>query len=403
MKNWFHDYRNILQELSITHPRRIWNFDEAGFRVECIKRQDIIVPDDISEFYAISPENRKSLTVIEAVNAAGHKPIPPCLIIQGQELMENWFQSGLSAETLIKTSSSEFTNDEIIIEWLKHFIQHTGSEKDNPFQEWKLLFMNNHGSHEIPEFALLANKHHIRPFSFIPHLTLCMQPLDVDIFQPYKKHQDNAIRKTLSEFHLFYTLERFCNDLGDIRENTFKGTTIRSAFDKAGMWPVNSQNCTEQLKKFAAPNIKTNGPVRMLHGALINEDKESLLSQNKPSLSTRIKPQTCKDVESGLLEWLPRIRDKTQWSDPLRPMELEQFVENSKRIMTESQFKEFELTLHQKRRTDNLLQKATSRKRLKASHAKGLIKEDAEQAIADKRRKEMETEQRQEYNNMMKI
>jgi hypothetical protein len=33
------------------------------------------------------------------------------------------------------------------------------------------------------------------------------------------------------------------------------------------------------------------------------------------------------------------------------------------------------------------LQKATSRKRLKASHIKELIKEDAEQAIADKRKK----------------
>jgi hypothetical protein len=46
--------------------------------------------------------------------------------------------------------------------------------------------------------------------------------------------------------------------------------------------------------------------------------------------------------------------------------------------MTESQFKNFELTMHQKRRTDDLLQKITSRKRLKSSHVKRLIKEDAE-------------------------
>ncbi len=105
----------------------------------------------------------------------------------------------------------------------------------------------------------------------------------------------------------------------------------------------------------------------MLHGELINEES------NKPSLSlsSRIESQTCEDVENGLLEWLSRIRDKTQWSDPSRSMEFEQFVDNTKRTMTESRFNEFELTLHQKRRTDDLLQKATSRKRLKASHAKG--------------------------------
>jgi hypothetical protein len=190
------------------------------------------VPDDVLGFYAVSPENRKSLTVVEAVNAAGHKPIPPCLIIQGQDLMENWIQPELRAETLIKTSASEFITDEIAIEWLKHFIQYTNS---GSLQEWKLLLMINHGSHENPQFVLLANQNHIRPFSFIPHLTHCKQPLDVDILQPYKQHHDNAIKKTLAEFYLFYTLKRFCNDLGDIRENTFKETTIRSAFDKAGM------------------------------------------------------------------------------------------------------------------------------------------------------------------------
>jgi hypothetical protein len=64
--------------------------------------------------------------------------------------------------------------------------------------------------------------------------------------------------------------------------------------------------------------------------------------------------------------------------------------------MTKSQFKEFELMLHQKRRTNDLLQKVTFRKRLKASHVKRLIQEDAEQAIADKRQKEMKTKRRKE-------
>jgi hypothetical protein len=84
-------------------------------------------------------------------------------------------------------------------------------------------------------------------------------------------------------------------------------------------------------------------------------------------------------------------------------VEFEKFIENTKCIMTESQFKDFELTMHQKRRTDDLLQKTTSRKRLKPSHAKGLIKEDAEQAIADKRKKEMKTKRRKVYNNIMRI
>jgi hypothetical protein len=44
---------------------------------------------DISDFYSISSENRKSLIIIEEINAAGHKFISLVLIIQGQRLMQN--------------------------------------------------------------------------------------------------------------------------------------------------------------------------------------------------------------------------------------------------------------------------------------------------------------------------
>jgi hypothetical protein len=262
--------------------------------------------------------------------------------------------------------------------------------------------MNQHGSHCTPEFVRLANNHHIRPFPFIPHLIHCMQPLNVGIFHPYKKHHDNAIKQAIAEFHLEYSLKRFCDDLGQIREHTFKGTTIRSAFEKSGMWPVNSQRCIDQLKKFAASNMKNSEPVRMLHGQLITSSNDPPLPLPK---RPRIEPQSCQDVSEGLREWIPRIRkiDRTQWSDPIRADEFVEFAASTERVMTKSHLTEFELDIHQKRRLDDLLQKSTSRKRLHGSNVRELTKEDAEQAIAKKQQKESKTERRKEYNNMMKI
>jgi hypothetical protein len=63
----------------------------------------------------------------------------------------------------------------------------------------------------------------------------------------------------------------------------------------------------------------------------------------------------------------------------------------------------FELNIHQKRRSDNLLQKITSRKRFNAANIKKLTKENAEQTIAKKQQKETKTKRRKKYNNMMKI
>jgi hypothetical protein len=52
--------------------------------------------------------------------------------------------------------------------------------------------------------------------------------------------------------------------------------------------------------------------------------------------------------------------------------------------MIKSHLTEFELSIHRKRRLDDLLQKITSRKRMHGSNVKELTKEDAEQAIAKK-------------------
>jgi hypothetical protein len=84
---WFFKYRNTLKALNIRKRRNILNFDEAGFRSECIKSQEILILIEIREHYQISPENRKSLTIIEMINAAEDYPSPLMIIIQRQEIM----------------------------------------------------------------------------------------------------------------------------------------------------------------------------------------------------------------------------------------------------------------------------------------------------------------------------
>ena len=90
----------------------------------------------------------------------------------------------MNLNAIIITLKSDFTNNAIEIQFLMHFIKHT--DDAGPHSEWKLLLMDNHGSHETDEFLKLANDNHILSYPLIPHLTHCMQPLDVGVFQPYK-------------------------------------------------------------------------------------------------------------------------------------------------------------------------------------------------------------------------
>jgi bifunctional DNA-binding transcriptional regulator/antitoxin component of YhaV-PrlF toxin-antitoxin module len=52
-----------------------------------MKKQEIIVPIEIREHYQISPENRKSLIIIEMINAVEEFLSSSMIIIQRQDLM----------------------------------------------------------------------------------------------------------------------------------------------------------------------------------------------------------------------------------------------------------------------------------------------------------------------------
>lgn len=116
--------------------------------------------------------------------------------------------------------------------------------------------MNNHDSHVTSESALLADENHIRPYSLISHLTHCIQPLDVEIFQPYKHWYNMAIQNAMTKFNLNYSTVRFCEKLIKIRDNRFKKSMIQFVFEKCGMYSVDSTKCIAQLRKFVPNSSK---------------------------------------------------------------------------------------------------------------------------------------------------
>lgn len=93
VKDWFEAYSEFL----LTHkiePHSIWNMDETGFRIGIPGGEEVIVPRVVTELYAASPENRTSITVIEAVSAVGNATLP-LLVIPGKVHMDSWYYKSL--------------------------------------------------------------------------------------------------------------------------------------------------------------------------------------------------------------------------------------------------------------------------------------------------------------------
>lgn len=73
-------------------------------------------------------------------------------------------------------------------------------------------------------------------------------------------------------------------------------------------------------------------------------------------------------------------------------------------MITKASFNEYELKLHNKRRNDDMLQKTTSRKRLKIDQSNvEFIKKDKLKMKTEKNRKNEEIQKKKECNNIMII
>ena len=179
--DWFENFQAMLAKRRIKRGKNIHNFDESGVRVGCPRGETIVVPIDCKEKYTRSPENRKSLSMMESISADGREPPPPAIIVPGKRIMDSWIHDNLKGDELILLSDTGYTNDTLAVAWMKHFIKHVDAGLNKP---WKMLLLNEHITHEDDEFSLLADANHIQLFYLPSHLTHIMQPLDVGVFQP---------------------------------------------------------------------------------------------------------------------------------------------------------------------------------------------------------------------------
>ena len=70
------------------------------------------------EIHTASPENRKSITIIETISADGKQPIPPAIICPGYRFIESWFHENLQGDELLMLSPTGYTNESLALDWL---------------------------------------------------------------------------------------------------------------------------------------------------------------------------------------------------------------------------------------------------------------------------------------------
>ncbi len=113
--------------------------------------------------------------MIECIRVIGGD-IPPFLIHKGKHILQDLVELIHHSRATLACSNNGWSNDEIGLEWLKHFNKHT-----RPVGAYRLLILDEHGSHATFAFTNYARENKIVLVYLPPYTTHRLQPLDVAI------------------------------------------------------------------------------------------------------------------------------------------------------------------------------------------------------------------------------
>ena len=234
------DFYQKLKKAIDTHGIQeadMWNMDETGFRIGVGKSKMVISFDKKKRNYMADPDNRDYCTAVETISASG-TAIPPLIILKATNILLKWSQNNLDGACQLGASESGYSNDDLALDWLQHFIDSTRKTRVG---RYILLIVDGFGSHMTLQFFRLATASNIILFKLPAHSTHITQPLDVGVFQPYKAAHGNAIEKAVRTGDPKFNRLTFLAALEEIRTFVFIKGTIRNAWRRCGINPFNPE------------------------------------------------------------------------------------------------------------------------------------------------------------------
>ncbi|XP_050309282.1 uncharacterized protein LOC126745467 [Anthonomus grandis grandis] len=222
-------------------PNNIYNADKTGITTVTDPGKVLAEKGQRRVGAVTSGESGRNISVMCAMSAAGNF-VPPMFIFLRQRMTPLLEKDGPPG-AFYTHSKNGWINEELFVEWLKHFAAYVKPTEDSPV----LVILDNHSSHiSLPAFNY-CKKNHIAMLSIPPHSSHRTQPLDVSFYGPLKaayRHECNMHMKT----HLMakitpYDVACLFNKAYAQVANISKG---EAGFRATGIYPLNPNVFTEQ-------------------------------------------------------------------------------------------------------------------------------------------------------------
>lgn len=284
---FFDKYKELLLKYNFT-SEKIYNVDESGLSTVHTPMK-VLASKGVKQVGNItSAERGNNVTIIACVNALGNS-VPPCMIFPRVHFKTHMI-NGAPPETLGLATPSGWSNSDKFEDFLNHFIKHVRPTNDNKV----LLILDNHESHMSIKIIELAKNNGIIMFTFPPHTSHKLQPLDRTVFGPLKKYYNKACNDWfLQHPGTPLTIYNVAECFGTAFPLAFTPSNIQNGFKVAGIWPFNDNIFGED--EFLSSYV-TDRPYEVAdpdaHISLDMADTQQNIALPGPSQSVNIEQQT---------------------------------------------------------------------------------------------------------------
>lgn len=211
---------------------RIYNLDETG-TTTVQKPKKVLSSKGTKQVSQCTSGERGVLVTTCCIISATGSALPPVMVFPRKKFKHHML-NGAPPGTLGLATPSGWMNGELFTSVMKHFIQYSGSSKENP----TMLIFDNHESHLTIETINLAKENGVTIVTLPPHCSHKLQRLDVSVFASFKANYNTAVDSWLLH-HPGTPLSIYdvAACVGTAYERCMTPANIRSGFRKTGIFP----------------------------------------------------------------------------------------------------------------------------------------------------------------------
>ena len=149
-----------------------------------LKKGKVVVSKGSRSAHCVEKGSKEHITVNYSVSAA-LTALPP-MVIYKQSFPSSPYKAEGIPGALYAKSTNGYMDEELFFNWFSRLFvprtNHLGK---------RILFIDGHGSHISVRIIDFARANNVTLFCLPPHTTYLLQPLDVAVFSPLKKHFSN--------------------------------------------------------------------------------------------------------------------------------------------------------------------------------------------------------------------